>query len=351
MKRPSPICAAGWISIPVDRSRRRAHRAGYERARRHGAARGRRGGPAARARPASSRGSPPSETPAPRGRDHGRRRRHGGSRRRRAAACRGRACERTITGCASSSCMAGRVRVPNTGRPGSRAGCAPPGTTSSTPSCRPATSRAPTAGGSPSAPSSGASPRARTTSASSWRTRSAACCGCARRPTSRPRGAWTASRSSRPPCPGAAVPELAGFYPTGAEREAVARAARETRLVCTDNDPYCPGRERRSLLGAAARADRRPAARRRPPQRRGRLRPVAGDGGVVPGRGRHAEPAAGDRVGPSDHEPGDRLGPVDLRLGDPCSRACASASSRRPDRRAGRRTAPRCSARPSRAAR
>jgi hypothetical protein len=44
-----------------------------------------------------------------------------------------------------------------------------------------------------------------------------------------------------PPCPGAAVPELAGFYPTGAEREAVALAARETRLICTDNDPYCPG--------------------------------------------------------------------------------------------------------------
>jgi predicted alpha/beta hydrolase family esterase len=44
-----------------------------------------------------------------------------------------------------------------------------------------------------------------------------------------------------PPCPGAAVPELAGFYPTGAEREAVTVAARETRLVCTDNDPYCPG--------------------------------------------------------------------------------------------------------------
>jgi len=44
-----------------------------------------------------------------------------------------------------------------------------------------------------------------------------------------------------PPCPGAAVPELAGFYPTGAEREAVAAAARETRLICTDDDPYCPG--------------------------------------------------------------------------------------------------------------
>jgi len=44
-----------------------------------------------------------------------------------------------------------------------------------------------------------------------------------------------------PPCPGAAVPELAGFYPTGADREAVALAAGHTRLVCTDDDPYCPG--------------------------------------------------------------------------------------------------------------
>jgi predicted alpha/beta hydrolase family esterase len=44
-----------------------------------------------------------------------------------------------------------------------------------------------------------------------------------------------------PPCPGAAVEELAKFYPTGAEREAVAAAARETRLVCSDDDPYCPG--------------------------------------------------------------------------------------------------------------
>jgi predicted alpha/beta hydrolase family esterase len=44
-----------------------------------------------------------------------------------------------------------------------------------------------------------------------------------------------------PPCPGAAVPELAKFYPTGAEREAVALAAAETRVVCSDDDPYCPG--------------------------------------------------------------------------------------------------------------
>jgi predicted alpha/beta hydrolase family esterase len=44
-----------------------------------------------------------------------------------------------------------------------------------------------------------------------------------------------------PPCPGAAVEELAKFYPTGADREAVGAAAGETRLVCSDDDAYCPG--------------------------------------------------------------------------------------------------------------
>jgi predicted alpha/beta hydrolase family esterase len=44
-----------------------------------------------------------------------------------------------------------------------------------------------------------------------------------------------------PPCPGAEVPELAGFYPTGAERDAVAAAAVATRLVCSEDDGYCPG--------------------------------------------------------------------------------------------------------------
>jgi predicted alpha/beta hydrolase family esterase len=45
-----------------------------------------------------------------------------------------------------------------------------------------------------------------------------------------------------PPCPGAAVPELARFYPTGADRAAIDAAARHTRLVCSDDDIYCPGR-------------------------------------------------------------------------------------------------------------
>jgi predicted alpha/beta hydrolase family esterase len=45
-----------------------------------------------------------------------------------------------------------------------------------------------------------------------------------------------------PPCPGAQVPELAQFYPTGADKAAIDAAASHTRLVCSDDDPYCPGR-------------------------------------------------------------------------------------------------------------
>jgi uncharacterized protein len=45
-----------------------------------------------------------------------------------------------------------------------------------------------------------------------------------------------------PPCPGCAVPELAGFFPTGADKAAIDAAAGHTRLVCSDDDPYCPGR-------------------------------------------------------------------------------------------------------------
>lgn len=45
-----------------------------------------------------------------------------------------------------------------------------------------------------------------------------------------------------PPCPGADVPELVGFYPTRAQQADVERAsAAPTLLVCSDNDPFCPG--------------------------------------------------------------------------------------------------------------
>lgn len=43
-----------------------------------------------------------------------------------------------------------------------------------------------------------------------------------------------------PPCPGEHVAPLAGFFPTGAQADRVAGAAPLTRLVCTENDPYCP---------------------------------------------------------------------------------------------------------------
>ena len=42
-----------------------------------------------------------------------------------------------------------------------------------------------------------------------------------------------------PPCPSAGIDELARFYPTGADREGIVGAAVRTRLVCSDNDPYC----------------------------------------------------------------------------------------------------------------
>jgi predicted alpha/beta hydrolase family esterase len=38
------------------------------------------------------------------------------------------------------------------------------------------------------------------------------------------------------------VPELARFYPTGADKAAIDAASASTRLVCSDDDPYCPGR-------------------------------------------------------------------------------------------------------------
>lgn len=53
-----------------------------------------------------------------------------------------------------------------------------------------------------------------------------------------------------PPCPGAKVAELSGFYPTRADADAVRAAAVHTRLVCADDDPYCPGPGARHHWGA-----------------------------------------------------------------------------------------------------
>jgi predicted alpha/beta hydrolase family esterase len=43
-----------------------------------------------------------------------------------------------------------------------------------------------------------------------------------------------------PPAPDSEFPEVARFFPTGADAGVVAGAAGETRLVCADDDPYCP---------------------------------------------------------------------------------------------------------------
>ena len=58
-----------------------------------------------------------------------------------------------------------------------------------------------------------------------------------------------------PPCPGAKVAELARFYPTWAQRDAVRAAARHTRLVCADDDPYCPGKGAAQHWGAPLELD------------------------------------------------------------------------------------------------
>jgi predicted alpha/beta hydrolase family esterase len=43
-----------------------------------------------------------------------------------------------------------------------------------------------------------------------------------------------------PPSAAAGVPEILSFFPITATAADVARAAGETRLVCSDNDRYCP---------------------------------------------------------------------------------------------------------------
>ena len=43
-----------------------------------------------------------------------------------------------------------------------------------------------------------------------------------------------------PPSENAPVAEVEPFFPAPVDRAAVAEAAAETRLVCSDDDPYCP---------------------------------------------------------------------------------------------------------------
>ena len=49
-----------------------------------------------------------------------------------------------------------------------------------------------------------------------------------------------------PPSEGANVPEIGDFLPVPVDPVAVASAAGETRLVCADDDPYCPEGARES---------------------------------------------------------------------------------------------------------
>lgn len=50
-----------------------------------------------------------------------------------------------------------------------------------------------------------------------------------------------------PPCPVTPIPGVKDLYPTPLDAEAVARSAREARVVATDNDPYCPAGAARSF--------------------------------------------------------------------------------------------------------
>ena len=53
-----------------------------------------------------------------------------------------------------------------------------------------------------------------------------------------------------PPQPDEDDPQSSGFRPVPLEREAVAAAARETRLVCSTDDPWCPPETSRRMAAA-----------------------------------------------------------------------------------------------------
>ena len=127
-------------------------------------------------------------------------------------------------------------------------------TTCATPSCRPATSRAPTAGARAARRARGrlagdAGRRARRLLATRW----AACCGCARRRASRRRSAWTASRWSPRRARARRCPSWPASTPRGADRAAVAAAAGRRRAWCAPTTTRtAPGSAPRAPLGRAA---------------------------------------------------------------------------------------------------
>ena len=73
-----------------------------------------------------------------------------------------------------------------------------------------------------------------------------------------------------PPSPAvlAGISEVAAFSSVAQDHEAVMAAATRTRLVCSDNDPYCPEGARKAYVGLGL------------------------DGEVIPGAG-HLDPEAG----------------------------------------------------------
>ena len=115
MNRPSPIWAAGWISMPVsarvsvgDRPRQQRH-AGLVQRMRDAVGQQR-----LHARP-GRRGSPPGRRRAPRDRGRGRRRRRGAAPRRRGRRCRGRASVKAVARphCAASQRTRARYGAKN----------------------------------------------------------------------------------------------------------------------------------------------------------------------------------------------------------------------------------------------
>ena len=85
-----------------------------------------------------------------------------------------------------------------------------------------------------------------------------------------------------PPSPDVLWPEIAHFAPPAdLSPDSIRSASDETRIVCGDNDPYCPPGVGPPLRRAPA-APGRPDPWRRPYRRRRRLRPLAERSRLVP---------------------------------------------------------------------
>ena len=83
-----------------------------------------------------------------------------------------------------------------------------------------------------------------------------------------------------PPSEAGAPRAILPFFPVPLDPAAVAAAAGATELVCAADDPYCP-EDAAGVYGAPLGLTTHVHRRRRPRQRRGRLRAVARGRGVV----------------------------------------------------------------------